>query len=123
LSSHRHVGDLLTVREVARRVNATERAVRRDIAAGVLPVVRPHPRAIRIRTTDLQSYARFQRANAELATVQEVMKMVGVCERTVRNWIRQRWLQPVNFGSKPLYFRRADVRRQLFKRLPVVGLL
>ena len=45
---------LLTVKQVARRLNLSQRTVRRLIATGVLPVVRIG-RLVRIRPMDLEA--------------------------------------------------------------------
>ena len=42
-------GDLLTVREAARRLGISQTAVRRLVKRGVLPHVRPLPGVVRIR--------------------------------------------------------------------------
>ncbi len=46
---------LMTVREVAAAMNASEKTIRRRIAAGELPVIRDG-RLIRIRPKDYRSY-------------------------------------------------------------------
>ena len=49
--------DLLTVREVARRLSISERTVWRWTALGLLPLpVHPHARSTRWRTADIARY-------------------------------------------------------------------
>ncbi len=49
--------DLLTVREVARRLSISERTVWRWTALGVLPLpVHPHTRSTRWRAADIERY-------------------------------------------------------------------
>lgn len=51
------IPDLLTVREVARRLSISERTVWRWTALGLLPPpVHPHPRSTRWRAADIERY-------------------------------------------------------------------
>lgn len=51
--------DLLTVREVARRLSISERTVWRWTAMGLLPPpVHPHARSTRWRSADIERYLR-----------------------------------------------------------------
>jgi predicted DNA-binding transcriptional regulator AlpA len=57
LSLRAMIPDLLTVREVARRLSISERSVWRWTALGLLPPpVHPHARSTRWRASDIERY-------------------------------------------------------------------
>ena len=57
LVTHLVSPDLLTVREVARRLSISERTVWRWTALGLLPIpVHPHARSTRWRAADIERY-------------------------------------------------------------------
>lgn len=60
-------GDLLTVREVARRLAVSVPTVRRLLRDGRLPHVRPSPGAVRVKPADLAAYIERQTIGGDAA--------------------------------------------------------
>jgi predicted DNA-binding transcriptional regulator AlpA len=59
IGTHTMIPDLLTVRDVARRLSISERTVWRWTALGLLPPpVHPHSRSTRWRAADLERYVK-----------------------------------------------------------------
>lgn len=54
--------DLLTLRQVAKRINSTIRYVRQVRQSGALPVIRLSPRRLRVRPEDLERFIEERRA-------------------------------------------------------------
>lgn len=69
-------GDLLTVREAARRLAVSVPTARRLLKAGKIPHVRPSPGAVRVKPADLDSYIERQTIGGDAAVDLSGLKIV-----------------------------------------------
>lgn len=112
---------LLTVAHVAARCHVSQRTVWRDIASGVLPVVRLGARAVRVRVADALDYRRAPLLEDRI-TAAVAARLCGVTERTIRNWIAQGYLPVCLVSPRRLYLSKGDLmarfHRGLLPRVP-----
>jgi excisionase family DNA binding protein len=55
-----------------------------------------------------------EQASLPLMTITEVAELFVVCERTVRNWVKEGLLHPIKIGGS-LRFRRSEIEALLNK--------
>lgn len=106
-----------TIRELAQLAGVSPRTVRRDIAAGRLPVVRVNSRVLRIRPRDAQRY-RMRRhhrfGHGALVTPAELATATGLSRRSIWYWIQSGFLSIARRqNARRVFLSKAEVRRKI----------
>ena len=104
---------LIALQEAAVILGASERTVRRWVAAGKMPRRFEEGRGKKFRLVDIEAMVKTESIN--LITLKQAAEMLGVTERTVRRWVAARKMPPRTKKGRDKKFWRADIQALLHR--------